>query len=269
MEDPCADDDAVPAARAAGLEVVGVPVDEDGIRVDALAGVDADALVLTPSHQWPTGGVLPAPARRRVLEWARRRDALIVEDDYDAEYRYDRAPVGAMHGLAPDRVIYAGTASKTLAPGCGSAGWSCRRGSSRTWGRPRRSPTAALPCSTSSRSRTSSRRGEFDRHLRRMRPVYRRRRDALVTALGEHCPQLRPAGIAAGLHLIAHLPDGVSEDAVIAAAATRGVAVYGLGPYRLTPGGPGALLFGYGTLDEPALERGVRGVAEALGEVQS
>ena len=97
-----------------------------------------------------------------------------------------------------------------------------------------------------------------------MRPVYRRRRDALVAALAEHCPELRPAGVAAGLHLIAYLPGGVSEEAVVAAAAARGVAAYGLAPYRLTPGGPGALLFGYATLSEPELERGVRVVADAL-----
>src|SRR4051812_16893853 len=122
VEDPSADDDAVPVARAAGLEVVGVPVDEHGIRVDALDRTDADALVLTPSHQWPTGAVLAPERRAAVLRWAEDRRALIVEDDYDAEYRYDRAPIGAMQGLAPDAVIYAGTASKTLAPGL-RLGW--------------------------------------------------------------------------------------------------------------------------------------------------
>ena len=99
-----------------------VPVDADGIRVDALDRTDADALVLTPSHQWPTGAVLSADRRAAVLRWARERRALVVEDDYDAEYRYDRAPIGAMQGLAPDLVVYAGTASKTLAPGL-RLGW--------------------------------------------------------------------------------------------------------------------------------------------------
>jgi GntR family transcriptional regulator/MocR family aminotransferase len=263
VEDPCADDDAVPAARAAGLEVVGVPVDDDGVRVDALAGLDADALVLTPSHQWPTGGVLSAAARLRVLEWARRRDALVVEDDYDAEYRYDRAPIGAMQGLAPDRVLYAGTASKTLAPGL-RLGWLvvpphlvedvARAKALADRGSPVLDQLAFADFLAT---------GEFDRHLRRMRPVYRRRRDALVAALREHAPGLRPAGVAAGLHLIAHLPDGVRETDVIAAAAERGVAAYGLAPYRLAPG-PGALLFGYATLDEAQLDLGVRLVADAL-----
>jgi GntR family transcriptional regulator/MocR family aminotransferase len=200
----------------------------------------------------------------RALAWARRRGALIVEDDYDAEYRYDRAPIGALQGLAPDRVIYAGTASKTLAPGLrlgwlvvppGLAGQVAQAKALADRGSPVLDQLAFADFLA---------RGEFDRHLRRMRPVYRRRRDALLAALREHAPQLRPAGVAAGLHLVAYLPDGVDENAVVAAAAERGVAVEGIGRYRLAPGGPGALLFGYGTLEEPRLELGVRLVADAL-----
>jgi GntR family transcriptional regulator/MocR family aminotransferase len=122
LEDPSSSDDALPAARAAGLDVVGVPVDHDGIRVDVLRETNADAVVLTPSHQWPTGSVLSAQNRAAVLRWASRRGAVVIEDDYDAEYRYDRTPVGAMQGLAPDHVVYAGSASKTLAPGL-RLGW--------------------------------------------------------------------------------------------------------------------------------------------------
>src|SRR6202035_5792046 len=122
LEDPSSGDDALPAARAAGLEVVGVPVDGDGIRVDILRETNADAVILTPSHQWPTGSVLSARNRAAVLRWAAERDAVVVEDDYDAEYRYDRTPVGALQGLAPAHVVYAGSASKTLAPGI-RLGW--------------------------------------------------------------------------------------------------------------------------------------------------
>jgi GntR family transcriptional regulator / MocR family aminotransferase len=265
VEDPSADDDAVPVARAAGLEVVGVPVSEDGVRVEALDGLDADALVLTPSHQWPTGAVLSARSRAAVVRWARERDALVVEDDYDAEYRYDRAPIGALQGIAPDRVIYAGTASKTLAPGL-RLGWLV--------------PPAQLVDRVAEAKALADRgspvldqlafadfvdRGEFDRHLRRMRPVYRRRRDALLAALRAELPGFEPAGIAAGLHLVAYLPPGLDEATAIAAAAERGVAVYGLEPYRLThPGRPG-LIFGYATLDELTITRGVRRLADALG----
>ncbi|HXF19598.1 MAG TPA: PLP-dependent aminotransferase family protein, partial [Streptosporangiaceae bacterium] len=122
MEDPSSGDDARPAAHAAGLDLVGVPVDARGIRVDLLADTNADAVVLTPSHQWPTGSVLSPENRAAVIRWAIQRGALIIEDDYDAEYRYDRTPVGALQGLAPDHVVYAGSASKTLAPGL-RLGW--------------------------------------------------------------------------------------------------------------------------------------------------
>src|SRR5947209_13748948 len=122
VEDPSADDDARPVARTLGMEVRGVPVDDGGVRVDALEDLEADVLILTPSHQWPTGGVLSPEARAAVLAWAKRTRALVVEDDYDAEYRYDRSAVSAIHGLDPDQVAYAGTASKTLAPGL-RLGW--------------------------------------------------------------------------------------------------------------------------------------------------
>ena len=149
---------------------------------------------LTPSHQWPTGAVLPAEPRAAVLRWARERGALVIEDDYDAEYRYDRAPVGAMQGLAPDLVVYAGSASKTLAPGL-RIGWLVL---------PRHLADGVAAAKVAADRGSSAldqlafadflARGEFDRHLRRMRPVYRRRRDALLAALAERLPELpRPA----------------------------------------------------------------------------
>jgi GntR family transcriptional regulator/MocR family aminotransferase len=267
VEDPSVDDDVRPLAWAAGLEVVGVPVDADGVRVAALDGLDADALVLTPSHQWPTGGVLPPESRAAVLRWARDRDALIVEDDYDAEYRYDRAPVGAIQGLDPERVVYGGTASKTLAPGL-RLGWLL-------------APphlVGELADAKVIADRGSSVidqlsfadflvRGEFDRHLRRMRPVYRRRRDALLAALAARLPQWEPAGVAAGLHLVAWLPPGLDEDAVVAAAAARGVRVHGVGPYRLATPGRAGLILGYAALDEAGLAAGVDLLAAAVRDL--
>jgi GntR family transcriptional regulator/MocR family aminotransferase len=264
VEDPCADDDAVPVARNAGMEVIGVPVGEDGISVEALERIDADALVLTPSHQWPTGAVLSAEARAAVLRWAQRRGALIVEDDYDAEYRYDRAPIGAMQGLAPEHVVYAGTASKTLAPGL-RLGWLVA---------PARlvddlAEAKALadrgsPVLDQLAFADFLERGEFDRHLRRMRPLYRRRRDTLVRALRERLPDLEPAGIAAGLHLVAYLPSGLDETTLVDAAARRGVALYGFAPYRLAHEGRPGLIFGYATLDERAITEGVEVLAEVV-----
>ena len=246
------------------MKVVGVPVGEDGVRVDAVAELDADVLVLTPSHQWPTGGVLSPAARAAVLAWAQRTGALVLEDDYDAEYRYDRAPVGAIQGLDPDRVAYAGTASKTLAPGF-RLGWLIL---------PRElvEPLSEAKLLTDRGSPILDQltfadflsRGEFDRHLRRMRPVYRSRRDALLAALAEHLPELEPAGIAAGLHLVAWLPEDLEEETVIAAAAGEGVAVAGVSPYRLAPAGRGGLIFGYSNLSERAIRDGVARLGRAV-----
>ncbi|PXY22784.1 PLP-dependent aminotransferase family protein [Prauserella muralis] len=268
VEDPSADDDVRPAARAAGLDVVGVAVGGHGVRVELLEGLRADALVLTPSHQWPTGGVLPAESRLRVLRWARRTGAIVVEDDYDAEYRYDRQPVGAMQGLDPDHVVYAGTASKTLAPGL-RLGWLVL-------------PPGLVPAVTGAKIAADRGspvldqltfadflvHGEFDRHLRRMRPVYRRRRDALLNALRTYTPDLEPAGVSAGLHLVTWLPPDVDETALVRAAAQRGLGVHGVSPYRLGDGGRGGLIFGYATLGEAAITRGVAELAGVLGRVR-
>ena len=269
LEDPSADDDALPLARAAGLEVVGVPVDEDGVSVDALARTDADAVVLTPSHQWPTGAVLSAERRAAVLRWARERRALVIEDDYDAEYRYDRAPIGAMQGLAPDLVAYAGTASKTLAPGL-RLGWLVLPpGLVDAVADAKKLADRGSPVLDQLAFADFLDRGEFDRHLRRMRPLYRRRRDALLAALRKHLPELEPAGIAAGLHLVAYLPDGIDETAVVEAAARRGLAVHGLAPYRIGCEGRPGLIFGYATLDERALAEGIELLAETMSGVRS
>jgi GntR family transcriptional regulator/MocR family aminotransferase len=245
-----------------------VPVGDDGVQVDAVAGLAADVLILTPSHQWPTGGVLSPQARAAVLAWAQRTGALVLEDDYDAEYRYDRPAVGAIQGLDPDRVAYAGTASKTLAPGF-RLGWVilpqelvepfvgakllADRGS----------PildqlTFADFLST----------GEFDRHLRRMRPVYRSRRDALLAALAQHLPELEPAGIAAGLHLVAWLPADLDEATVVRAAAREGVTVAAVSPYRLSPAPRGGLIFGYSNLNERAIRDGITRLARAVSSLR-
>jgi GntR family transcriptional regulator / MocR family aminotransferase len=267
VEDPSSVDDARPVAQALGMGVVGLPVGADGVQIDALSGLEADVLILTPSHQWPLGGVLSAPARAAVLAWAQRTGAIVLEDDYDAEYRYDRPPVGAIQGLDPDRVVYAGTASKTLAAGL-RLGWLVLP-------EPLVEPVADAKLLADRGSPVLDQltfadflsRGEFDRHLRRLRPVYRRRRDALLAALAEHLPELEPVGIAAGLHLVAWLPDDLDEAAVIAAAAEQGVAVAPVSEFQLTPTRRAGLVFGYSSLDERAIADGIarlaRGVAMA------
>jgi GntR family transcriptional regulator/MocR family aminotransferase len=224
LEDPSSADDALPAARAAGLEVAGIPVDRDGIRVDLLRESGADAVVLTPSHQWPTGSVLSAENRAAVLRWAAERGAVIIEDDYDAEYRYDRTPVGALQGLAPDRVVYAGSASKTLAPGL-RLGWFVMPGHlAEPMAEAKIVADRGSPALEQLALADLITRGEFDRHLRRMRPVSRRRRDALLAALARRLPGLRPAGVSAGLHLVTWLPPHLDEATVVQAAAREGLA---------------------------------------------
>jgi GntR family transcriptional regulator/MocR family aminotransferase len=274
VEDP-SDPDIRQVPIDAGLEVVGVPVDEGGIRVDLLGRIDADALLLTPAHQCPTGAVLSAEARTGVLDWARQRGALVVEDDYDSEYRYDRPPVGALQGLAPDLVVYAGSASKTLSPGL-RLGWLVA--------------PEHLVDELAVAKKTADRgspvldqiafadflaRGELDRHMRRMRPVYRRRRDALLAALADRLPDLRPAGVSAGLHLTAWLPSDLA--AVVAGAADRGLKVYGLADYRLgsDPGGPGGrqapepgLLFGYAGLTEAQIAEGIEILVDTIADLR-
>jgi GntR family transcriptional regulator / MocR family aminotransferase len=267
LEDPSSCDDALPAARAAGLEVVGIPVDGGGIRVDVLRDSGADAVILTPSHQWPTGAVLSAQNRAAVIRWATERGAVIIEDDYDAEYRYDRTPVGALQGLASDHVAYAGSASKTLAPGL-RLGWFVL---------PDRllEPMAAAKIAADRGSPALEQlafadfvtRGEFDRHLRRMRPVYRRRRNALLAALARHLPWLQPVGVAAGLHLVTWLPPHLDETAVVGAARRAGVGLDAIGPYRITNPGPGGLIFGYATVNEQAIAEGIARLARVIGEM--
>jgi GntR family transcriptional regulator/MocR family aminotransferase len=253
------------AVRRHGLEPVPIPVDEGGVVVEALRRADADAVVITPAHHYPTGAVVAPGRRAELAEWARERNALILEDDYDAEYRYDREPIGAIHGLAPDRVIYAGSASKTLAPGL-RLGWMIlpealvARMAEIKELNDRGSPSLDQLAFADFLSR-----GEFDRHLRRMRPIYRERRDTLLEALRRHLPTLRPVGASAGLHVLAWLPEGVDEAAVVARAEGLGVKVSGVSPTHFEPErAPGGLIFGYGTVTASEIEEGIRLVAEAL-----
>jgi GntR family transcriptional regulator / MocR family aminotransferase len=246
-----------------GLEPLAVPVDHDGLRPDALAEADVDVVLVTPAHQFPTGVVLAPERRAALLDWA-SRGGLVLEDDYDAEYRYDRPPVGAVQGLAPERVVYAGSVSKTLAPAL-RLGWLVVPESLvGELAQAKAQDDLGTPVIEQLALADFVERGELDRHLRRTRGAYRRRRDALIAALARHLPTVRVSGIAAGLHLLAHLPAGVDEPAVVEAARARGIGLQGLREHRLLPG-PAALLLGYGRIAEPAIEPGVRELAAAVG----
>ena len=254
-------------AEQSGLAVTPIAVDGEGLRVDELIATDAAVVVVTPAHQFPTGAVL-SPARRAALvEWAQSGERLIVEDDYDAEYRYDRAAVGALQGLAPEHVLYIGSASKRLLPGL-RLGWMLLP----SWLVWQLSTAKAVHDGGSEVLGQLTLcdfvvRGELDRHVRRMRARYHRRREALLAALSRHLPAARPAGDPAGLFELVRLPDGVSEPALVKAAAARGVGVEDLGLHRYAADGPPGLLLGYANLSEPAIEQGVRLLGEAYGEV--
>jgi GntR family transcriptional regulator / MocR family aminotransferase len=260
VEDP-GQRDPIDVAERVGLPWVPVGVDGDGVSTPALERSSATAVVVTPAHQFPLGAVLAADRRARLVGWARERDGLIVEDDYDAEYRYDHEPIGALQGLAPEHVVYCGSASKVLAPGL-RLGWLVA---------PERliGPLAAAKEASDRGSPVLEqlafadllRRGEFDHHLRRMRSVYRQRRDVLLRALARDAPELAVTGASAGLHVAAWLPDGVDEDGVVAAARTAGIAIAGLARYWVAADGrrPG-LIFGYGTVGDRAIEEGVAAI---------
>ena len=208
---------------ALGFDVVELPVDEEGIEVGRLDAADVDAVVVTAAHQYPTGAVLSPERRAALVAWAERRDGIIIEDDYDAEFRYDREPIGAIQGLAPDRVVYAGSASKTLAPGL-RLGWLLTPASlSERVAVAKQAADLGSPAIDQLAFADFLRHGELDRHLRRLRVTYRGRRDRLLEALERHLPDIRPVGASAGLHVLGWLPPDVDEAAVVEAARAAGI----------------------------------------------
>jgi GntR family transcriptional regulator/MocR family aminotransferase len=238
-----------------------VPVDHDGLVVEALVNSAAKAVLTTPAHQSATGVVLSAARRATLIEWA--RDAkLVIEDDYDAEYRYDRAPVGALQGIAPNRVIYLGSASKTLAPGL-RLGWMVLP------------PELVEPVSelkaladmgisvmdqlAFSQLLIS---GDYDRHLRGMRRRYARRRNALLTALHKYLPHATVLGTAAGVQLTVHFPSGYDVDSLVEGAARKRVRVEPLAPCYAEPSlAPPGLIIGYANITESQIIAGIQRLA--------
>jgi GntR family transcriptional regulator/MocR family aminotransferase len=254
------------SVESAGLEVVPVGVDKDGLLVDQLAQTDASAVIVTSAHQFPTGAVLAPERRAALIEWA-EEERLIVEDDYDSEYRYDRVAVGALQGLAPEQIVYIGSASKRLAPGM-RLGWMLLP-SWLTW-----ELTAAKTIEDGGSEVVGQlalcdfiARGELDRHVRRMRLRYQRRREALLGALERWLPAASASGADAGLFELVMLPEEIEESLLLRAASERGVGAEGLALHRFAAEGPPGVLLGYGNLAEPAIEQGVRLLGEAFAQV--
>ncbi|MGW4779091.1 MocR-like pyridoxine biosynthesis transcription factor PdxR [Streptomyces filamentosus] len=247
-----------------------LPFDERGTRVEELAGIAPGAVLLTAAHQFPLGGALPPDRRAAVVDWARATGGLVLEDDYDGEFRYDRQPVGALQGLDPERVVHLGTTSKSLAPGL-RLGWmvlpedlvhevATAKGAVVDW-------MCGTPDQLAFAEFLSS--GAYDRHVRAMRLRYRRRRDQLVAALAEHAPGIRVGGIAAGLHAVLPLPPG-TEQAALRSAAWHGLAVQGLGQFR-HPGATGileGLVVGYGTPPDSAWQGALQALCRVLEGVE-
>jgi GntR family transcriptional regulator/MocR family aminotransferase len=267
LEDPSLTDHW-DAARRAGLEPVPVALDADGLRIDALERAAADVVVITPSHQFPTGAVMGPERRHALLAWARAGERLIVEDDYDAEFRYDRRPLAALQGLDPARVAYVGTASKVLAPAL-RLGWVL-------------APAAVAPALAGEKLAADSgspaldqlalahliATGEHDRHLRRVRRIYAQRRDRLVRALARAVPEGRIEGAAAGVHLVLALPVALDPLALRRATAAHGVVIDDIGARVRAPGGaapgPTRLVLGYGRVPSAGVDAAVAGLAAAL-----
>ncbi|MEU9322109.1 PLP-dependent aminotransferase family protein [Streptomyces sp. NPDC048295] len=252
---------------AASVRTLPLTLDGDGARVGELAGLSGvRAVLLTPAHQFPTGGPLGPERRSAVVDWARGRDGLVLEDDYDGEFRYDRDPVGAVQGLDPDRVMYAGSVSKSLSPAV-RLGWLvlperlvapvlAAKGEREAW--------ASVPDQLTLAELITS--GQYDRHVRRMRRNYRDRRDRLVAALAERAPHIVPTGIAAGLHAVLRLPPG-TEQSVLKAAAWQGLALDGLDDFRhpdATDRAPDGLVVGYAAPADHAFAAAVEALCRAL-----
>jgi GntR family transcriptional regulator / MocR family aminotransferase len=263
------EDPGLPPHRAvlayAGLEVQSAPVDEDGLNVDA---VSAPVVLATPAHQCPTGVVLSPKRRGALIAWA-RAGGVVIEDDYDAEFRYDRAPLAALQGLAPDRVVYLGTASKTLAPGL-RLGWLVL-------------PPSLLEGVVEAKilddfgSSTIEQlvlarmidTAAYDRHLRKARRRNRARRDALIAAVAEHLPGARVTGISAGLHALVRLPRAVDAQRLMVEAGRRSVGAYPLTLHLIDPPPETeAVVLGYANLSEPAIAEGMRRLGEAIAVLE-
>src|SRR5579862_210683 len=251
----------------AGLEAVGAPVDDEG--ADLAIVTDADAAVVTPAHQFPLGCVMSPARRSKVVEWARASGGVVIEDDYDGEFRFDRKPVGALQGIAPNHVVYAGTASKTLVPGVRLA-WLVLPESMVE-------PVVAEKTVADRQSGVFDQltlahlmsSGRYDRHVRRRRLAYRARRDLLVDAVSRGAPTCEVRGISAGLHAIVTLPDAIDENAAVAAGAGIGLGLQGLSVHRL-PAAPGpllrpALVVGYATPPGHAYGPALHRLSEVLG----
>ena len=264
IEDPCYQGTRE-VLRSVDASLLPMPVDRDGLDPARIPD-NVRMVFVTPSHQFPTGAILSLPRRLKLVDWARRKDGLVVEDDYDGEYRYEDQSLQSLQGLDTEgRVIYIGTFSRTvfsslrigylvvpkpLIPAFTSAKWLCDR------------HTATLEQETLAEFITS---GLYERHLRRVRRRNAARRAALREAIGKHLSdRVEVTGYGAGAHVALWPRARIVEAAVIARAAALGVAVYGISPYFLTTPRKSGLMLGYSRMKESDIREGVRRLSEVL-----
>lgn len=254
-------------AAAAGLTPVPVPIDGDGVDMTRLIAAaertGARAALITPAHQFPSGAALAPGRREAIVRWARAFDAVLIEDDYDAEFRYDRRPVAALQGLAPERIVLVGSLSKSLAPAFG-LGWAVMPAALRE--RVRLADTARPSTLEQAALARFIDAGDLERHLRAARGRFRRRRAALLAAIDQELPGLRVTGIAAGMHAVLELPPGVRATDAATTAATLEVAVSPLTRYRVSAAtSPAeALVLGYGNLSDALVDEAVARLARGI-----
>ena len=246
-----------------GMRTVPIGVDEDGLRVSELANSGAPTVLVTPAHQFPTGVVLAGARRAALVAWA-ERGGLIVEDDYDAEHRYDRHPTAALAATAPELVCYTGSVSKLLAPAL-RIGWVVAPPRLRdrlvAVKRDTDLGNATLPQLVLARLIDN---GDLERHLRLTRARHRTRRDRMIAAVREHLPSARIHGAAAGLHLTITFDREFVDTALAQRCLDAGVKVHPLSWHRQRPGPPG-LVLGYATASPDTISAGVAVIGRLLG----
>ncbi len=252
------------AAASTGLRLHLVPVDDDGLRVEEVARTPARAVVVSAALQFPRGSVLSPHRRAALVRWARAVDGYVIEDDYDAEFRYDHHPVAVMQGMAPGRVFLLGSVSKTLTPALG-LGWLVAPAALTEALRAANPVAAAPPVLDQLAFATFVDRGWYDAHLRASRRRYRARRDLLVRTLATAVPPGRVAGTAAGLHVLLHLPDGTDTAAVVRAGAEAGLLLADLDEYRTRRSPDRALVLGYGNIGDTEVPQAVAILRDLLG----
>jgi GntR family transcriptional regulator/MocR family aminotransferase len=253
--------------RAYGARLAALPVDDEGFPVERIPAESRARLAfVTPAHQFPRGGTMPLPRRLGLLQWARRRDALVIEDDYDGDLRYDGRSQAALQGLDVDgRVVYLGTFSKVLFPALRLAYVVLPEPLLTPFIRAKTLIDRGAPTLTQAAVADFMSEGHYERHLGQLRQVYGHRRHALVRALARDLPGLvRYPDVAAGLHLMVYLEAGCDEAAIVRQAATADVGVYPGAPYHLEKPAPPSLLLGFSGLSEPEIGEGIHRLAAVI-----